>query len=193
METLKFKAKVHMEKYMQHRMDDQKLEDWEKQRSKVIEREGINQDDATRAEFHCYRNGNGKCFIPSEHFKQALINGGTQVKSKVGNGRKSMTNIVAGQFRVFPEHIEVRDWDEADKRSAVNNNVKARIISIRPRWNDLTVEFEIHVRNTTITIEMVREILYHAGTMYGVGSYRPEHKGEFGVCEILELEAIKNE
>ena len=25
--------------YMQHRMDDQKLEDWEKQRGKIIERE----------------------------------------------------------------------------------------------------------------------------------------------------------
>lgn len=186
----KFKVSIYTEKYMQHRMDDQKLEEWEKERGKIIERDDIAHPDLVRAEFHCYRNAEGKCFVPAEHIKQAMINGGTQVKSKVGNGRKSMTNIVAGLFSVTPEEILVRDFDTIDKRSAVNRNVKARIISIRPRWNNLTLEFTVIVKNDTITSNTVEEILRQAGQMFGIGSYRPEHKGEFGVFEIKKFQEI---
>jgi len=186
-----FRVTIFTEKYMQHRMDDQKLEEWEKNRGKIIERDDVNQEDLKRAEFHCYRNEAGECFVPSEHIKQALINGGTQVKSKVGNGRKSMTNIVAGLFTVSPEEIKVRDFDIIDKRSAVNRNVKARVIAVRPRWNDLSLSFTINVKNDTVTQQTVKSILEHAGMMYGIGSYRPEHKGEFGVFEIKEFEQVK--
>jgi hypothetical protein len=187
----KFNVSIHMEKYMQHRMDSQKLEVWEKNRKQIIERDDVALEDLTRAEFHCYRNGNSKCFIPSEHVKQCLTNGGTQVKSKMGNSRKSMTNIVAGLFSVTPEHIEIRDFDTIDKRSAVNHNVKGRIIVVRPRWDNLDVSFTINVKNDTITKETVREILDQSGVMFGIGSYRPEHKGEFGVFEVTKFEEVK--
>ncbi len=187
----KFKVSIYTEKYMQHRMDDQKLEEWEKERGNIIERNDIAHTDLIRAEFHCYRNNKGKCFVPSEHIKQSLINGGGQVKSKVGNGRKSMTNIVAGLFTVSPEEILIRDYDTIDKRSAVNRNVHARIIAIRPRWNKLTLNFTIQVKNDTVTKETVKSIIENAGIMYGIGSYRPEHKGEFGVFDILKFEEVK--
>jgi len=102
-----------------------------------------------------------------------------------------MTNIVAGLFTVSPEEIVVRDFDTIDKRSAVNRNVKARIIAIRPRWNDLTLSFTITVKNDTVTKETVSSILEYAGTMFGIGSYRPEHKGEFGVFEVKEFKPLK--
>jgi len=186
----KFEVEIYTEKYMQHRMDDQKLEEWEKNRGRIIERTDISEEDVKRAEFHCYRNKKGECFIPSEHIKQAMINGGTQVKSKMGNGRKSMTNIVAGLFSIIPEEILIRDWDEVDSRSAVNQNNKARIISKRPRWNELKASFTIVVKEDSITDETVKEILKHAGVMFGIGSYRPQHKGEFGVFEIKKFSKV---
>lgn len=172
-------------------MSDEKLEEWEKKRGVIIERDDIAYTDLVRAEFHCYRNKDGRCYVPSEHIKQSLINGGGQVKSKVGNGRKSMTNIVAGLFTVSPEEILIRDFDTIDKRSAVNRNVKARIITIRPRWNELELEFTILVKNDTVTKETVKSIIENAGVMYGIGSYRPEHKGEFGVFDIVKFEELK--
>jgi hypothetical protein len=53
--------------YMQHRMDDQKLEQWEKLRGPIHELPSASHEDSIRAEYHCYRNSNGKCFIPSDH------------------------------------------------------------------------------------------------------------------------------
>ena len=73
--------------YMQHRMDDQKLEDWEKQRGKIIERDDVAKEDVVRAEFHAYKNG--KYFLPAEHIRSSLINAGAYMKSKVGNSKKS--------------------------------------------------------------------------------------------------------
>jgi stress response protein YsnF len=39
--------------YMQHRMDDQKLEAWEKQRGPIHERPDVAHETTVRAEYHC--------------------------------------------------------------------------------------------------------------------------------------------
>lgn len=186
-----YKITVFMSKYMQHRMDDQSLEGWEKNHGNIIDRPDVPKEDKVRADFHCHRDAKDECFIPSEQFEQAMINGGTQVKSKVGNARRSMTNIVAGQFTVLPEHIGIPEYDEIDKRSGVNKNNKARIIIVRPKWFDLKVTFYLEVANDSITQATIKEILNHAGTMFGVGSYRPQHKGKFGTFEIKEFKEVK--
>jgi len=172
--------------YMQHRMDDQKLEEWEKNRKKIIERDDVHQEDLKRALFHSYQDDDG-FFLPAEHIRGSLIGAGGMVKSKVGNSRKSMKNIVAGMFFVTPEKIRLPDFDEIDKRSAVNKNVKARVISIRPKWNHWKVSFELLVDNDTITTETVREILENAGRYIGIGSFRPTNNGMFGRYEIVKL------
>jgi hypothetical protein len=91
--------------YMQHRMDDITLEVWEKNRKKIIERPDINKEDLIRATFHSFSNADGTFYMPNEHIRCSLINAGSFMKSKVGNARKSMKNIVAAMFMVDPEKI----------------------------------------------------------------------------------------
>lgn len=189
MKTYKVKIKG-VTPYMQYRMDDVKLEEWEKNRKLIIERPDVAREDAVRAEFHCYRNGAGKCFIPSEHIKGALINAGGFVKSKVGNAKKSMKNIVAAMFFISPEHIELPDYNAIDKRSAVNKNIKARVIVIRPKWTDWEAEFELRIDNDTITLETTKEIFSHAGNYVGIGSFRPTNNGSFGRFTLEEIQEI---
>jgi len=177
--------------YMQHRMDDKKLEDWETERGKIIERDGISKEDLVRAEFHSYRNENGEFFLPAEHIRGALINAGAFVKAKVGNSRKSMKNIVAAMFFIKPSEIKMPDFDEIDKRSAVNRNIKARIIVIRPKWNNWRARFNLIVDNDTITDETIRGILEYAGKYVGIGSFRPTNNGMFGRFQIEEFKTVK--
>ena len=172
---------------MQHRMDDLKLEVWEKSRGLIMERTDIAQDDLKRAEFHCYRNGNGKCYIPADQIRGTLINAGSAVKAKVGGRSKSMKQVVAAMFMVTPDHIELPDFDTIDKRSAVNRNVKARVIVIRPKWSTWEVEFTLNVMNDTTTAETVRAILDYAGDYVGIGSFRPTNNGMFGRFEVKEF------
>lgn len=175
---------------MQHRMDDSKLEDWEKNRKLIIERDDISKEDQVRAEFHSY-NDNGKFFLPAEHVRGSLIEAGGMVKSKVGNSRKSMKNIVAGMFFVTPERIALPQFTSIDKRSAVNRNIKGRVIVIRPKWDEWCVEFTLSVDNDTITDDTVREILENAGKFIGVGSFRPTNNGMFGRFEVDAFKKIK--
>ena len=176
--------------YMQHRMDDLKLEEWEKKRGKIIERPEVSQEDAKRAEYHCYRNEKGKCYIPSEQIRGALINAGTYMKSKVGARSKSMKTIVAATFIPNDEQIPVPDYDTIDKRSAVNRNIKGRVITIRPKWTSLEFEFLLNVFEDTITKETVEALLTYAGQYVGIGSFRPTNNGMFGRFEVISLSEL---
>lgn len=176
--------------YMQHRMDDTKLEEWEKRRGRIIEREDVNKEDMVRALFHMYLDENNKPYIPAEHIRASMINAGAFIKSKVGNSRKSMKNIVAGMFFVSPEKIMLNDDWVVDKRSAVNKNVKARVITIRPKWDEWSVSFTLLVDNDTITDDMVKDIVEYAGRYCGIGSFRPTNNGMFGRFELVNIKIM---
>jgi hypothetical protein len=182
---------VGLTPYMQHRMDDTKLEQWEKNRGQIIERPEVNHADAVRAEYHCYRNlTTQKCFIPAEHIRQALINGGGYLKSKVGTKTKSMTGIIAAMCMINPEEIDMPDYDTIDKRSAVNKNVKARVMVIRPKWTTWDASFELHIDNESLTDETVADLIDKTGNYVGIGSYRPTSKGFFGRFKLEALTRI---
>lgn len=178
--------------YMQHRMDDVKLEQWEKERHMIIENLGLNTPDQVRAEYHCYRGNDSKCYIPSSQIKGALIEAGKLVKGKVGAATKSMKNIVAGMFLVTPEQISMPDYTHVDKRSAVNYNVKGRVITVRPKWDTgWTAEFILKIKIDTLTEDMIKNIIQYAGDYIGIGSFRPTKNGEFGCYELIGFEEIK--
>lgn len=183
--------------YMQHRMDDKSLEEWEKNRGRIIERPEVSKEDIMRAEYHAYKSGDDY-FIPSDHVRGALIGAGSFLKSKVGNAKKSMKNVVAAMFFVYPQELpilnlalmeKVKEFS-IDKRSAVNKNIKARIITIRPRWDDWATEFTLEIDNDTITKETVRELIQYAGNYVGIGSFRPTANGMFGRFEVHSLEEV---
>lgn len=175
---------------MQHRMDDQKLEEWEKKRNPIHERPEVSREDSVRAEYHCYRSSAGPCFIPADQIRGALIAAGSYVKAKVGGRSKSMKQIVAAMFTVSPEEIQIPEYDTIDKRSAVNRNVKARVIVVRPRWNNWNVEFTLSVDEDSITIETITQIIEYAGKYVGIGSFRPTNNGLFGRFELVSIEPI---
>lgn len=176
--------------YMQHRMDDVSLAEWEKCRKQIIERPEVSQADNHSAEYHCYRNQDGQCFIPAEHIRGSLIDAGTYMKSKVGNKSKSMRTIVAATFMVTPDEIAISDWDTIDKRSAVNKNIKGRVMVIRPKWLNLSATFVLECHEPTITIETIRQLFSYAGNFCGIGSYRPTKNGLFGRFELADIEEI---
>lgn len=186
----KFKVKIKgITPYIQHRMDDISLAEWEKKRGLIIERPETPKEDVIRAEYHSYKEGDNY-YIPSDQIRGALIGSGGMSKSKVGNSRKSMKNIVAAMFFIPTEKISIPPYDMIDKRSAVNKNVKARVITVRPKWSNWEVEFDLHVDNDTISEESIREIIENAGNYIGIGSFRPTNNGQFGRFQLIDLTRV---
>jgi hypothetical protein len=168
--------------YLQHRMDDVKLEQWVKQRGPIYERYDISSPEIV-ADFHSHIQFDGEVknyFIPSDHFRISMIESGKMVKGKVGGATKSMSNVVAAMFNITPFQIPLPRWDQFDKRSAVNRNIKGRVIVIRPQWNKWNLEFTLLVDEDSIQTEMVEKIITYSGKYIGIGSYRPQNKGPFG-------------
>lgn len=176
---------------MQHRMDDIALAKWELSRGSLIENLGLNDPDEHKALYHSYVNTTGKFYIPSQHIQQALINGGTYMKSKVGARTKSMKSIVAALFRITPDEIIIPQFDQIDKRSAVNKNVKARVMVVRPKWSVWEANFTLEVLEETITTEMIKDLFNYTGKAVGIGSYRPTNNGSFGQFILKDLHKVK--
>lgn len=189
-----FKVKViGVTPYMQHRMDDLKLEAWVKDRGPIYEKYDISNPEVI-ADFHSHTVRESvdrlSYHIPSDHFRMSMIEAGKMVKGKVGGSMKSMANVVAGLFSVTPERIHIPKWDTFDKRSAVNRNIKGRVIVIRPRWNEWKAEFTLTVDEDSITIETIQSIIEKSGKYIGIGSYRPQNKGQFGRYQIESLTVL---
>lgn len=182
--------------YMQHRMDDKKLATWEKERSNIIERDDLADEPKKLAIFHSYVDETGNYFFPDSHLKQSFIEGGKYVKAKMGGTSRSMKTVVAAMWRIKEERIPFRKFDVVDSRSAVNKNVKARVMVHRPKWLEWSLEFTLLIdeeEKSRITEEIVKNIISYAGRYVGVGSYRPQHTGEFGRFQIASFEKIKEE
>lgn len=174
--------------YMQHRMDDIKLEQWVKQRGPIYERYDISNPEVI-ADFHSHIHFNGQpeYYIPSDHFRMSMIEAGKMVKGKVGGSTKSMSNVVAALFTVTPERISIPKWSDIDKRSAVNKNIKARVIVIRPKWATWDAEFMLSVDEDSIHNDMIAKIIEYSGKYIGIGSYRPQNKGQFGRFKLTSI------
>lgn len=176
--------------YMQHRMDDMSLSEWEKCRRQIIERPEVSQADTHRAEYHCYRNSEGCCYIPAEQLRGSLINAGTYMKSKVGARSKSMKTIVAATFMIAPDEILIQDWDAIDKRSAVNKNIKGRVMVIRPKWSEWEATVTLNCHESSITKETIKQLFDYSGSYVGIGSFRPTNNGLFGRFEVLGIKEM---
>lgn len=176
--------------YMQHRMDDATLAEWEQRHNPVITANKSADPDSTRALFHSYIDNEGNFFIPSEHIRGAMIIAGTYVKSKVGAQTKSMKSTVAGMFFIKEEKVYMPPFQEVDKRSAVNKNIKARVIVVRPRWNVWDAKFTLLVDNDTIAQSMIEDIVTYAGNNVGIGSYRPTNNGMYGRFKVNAIEML---
>lgn len=64
----------------------------------------------------------------------------------------------------------------------------------RPKWNTWEAEFTLLVDDDIkngITLDTIENIINYGGRYLGVGSYRPEHTGEFGRFELESIEEIK--
>jgi len=188
----KFEIKIQgITPYLQHRMDDTKLEEWEKQRGFVVERDDVNKEDAVRAEYHCYRNSKDKLFIPGTHIRGALITAGTYVKGKVGTQTKSMKSTVAAMFYCEQDEIFITPQKYGIRKdSAVNRNIKARIIVIRPEFKDWSATFTLIVDNDTITEQTIQKIVEYAGQYVGIGAWRPTNNGMFGRFKLSKFRKL---
>ncbi len=128
------------------------------------------------AEKKTYRTEEGKLFLPSTHFKAAMVKAATDFKM---TGRKSYKEYIkAGLFLDETEIVLDQQKYEIFECPVVIQ--RARVMSWRPMFKVWSCEFTIELADEMLNVNDVKQILEAAGRFKGVGDFRPEH-GRFNV------------
>lgn len=128
-----------------------------------------------------YMNADGTYYLPSIAFRNALIYavGGKKV------GKRSARAIVsAGVFNADHATTLLDDKDKPLKKYAIDTRsvliMKARILRSRPMFEPWHAQVKLDIDLDLLDPKVIEENLNEAGTICGVGDYRPQKTGPFG-------------
>ena len=147
---------------------------------KSVQKKELSKEDT--AEEGVYRMPDKTIYIPSEMFEGAIKN--ASIGKKLG--KVSVKQFAAGSIRVFPEKISLKTKKISgiDTRTAVNRQMRARIVKHRAFMFPWACELEIHYLATHLTKEVIITLLKEAGIRFGIGTFAPRHGGKFGMFKV---------
>lgn len=115
-------------------------------------------------------------FIPGVNVEKCLVEGGRITKSgkNVERGLFVLDNACPLLYN-GPRDIEGL-WNNTEFRSMMAVGVGGRkIMRCRPIFNDWSVECEAEVDTTVLNQSELEQIATHAGSMVGLGDFRPRY------------------
>jgi len=144
-----------------------------------------------QAEHAAYRDEtNGNClYVPGIAVQRALISAAAYSK---GKGRASLAKQAAACLIVSPERISLGTKDYiVDARPVVVPATRGRIMRYRPRLDQWNIEFTVEYDPVLISEKQLRTIVDDMGSRVGLLDFRPERKGPFGRCVVVEWHPVE--
>ncbi len=150
-----------------------------------------------QAELAAYRHEDGTLVFPAIAFRNGLLSVATSYKPP--KSKKSMAHYVA-HVRPTEEYVPILNEDGLpisdyiiDTRKGVNNNCRppAGIVLHRPKINSWQVNLGLLYHPDFIGVEnpseWLQKLLNDAGALNGVGAFRPQKKGWFGMYQVKQI------
>lgn len=146
------------------------------------------------AESYTYRDKDGFLFIPNRSIKAMILH----VSARWKTGKQAVKPLVAGNTRVLPEEILIKDDNghpiktyEIDIRSVVLRG-KDRILRARPYIKNWKAEFELYYDEIIFPrSEVFRNIIEDAGNKCGLMDNRPQRYGENGMFKVTNFDEVE--
>lgn len=154
-------------------------------KEKISMKEPTEKERKDMADKLMHKNDKGLPSIPASHIEGSMRRASTQFRL-AGAGKKTYKELVSGGVFIFPDLIPIsggKDW-KVDARM-IKMNGKGANIKYRPIFDKWSVSFEMEVNDNRAEPEMIKQILEHAGSYIGVGSYIPRF-GRFEVTKFKE-------
>jgi len=144
--------------------------------------------EARRAAYLVEVDGKEQLYIPSRCIYSNIIKASKPYHTK--GRRTSLSSLLAGTIRIEPEEILLGHCNyEIDERVVTIGN--AKVLAWRPKISEWEAVFAIVYYKKYVTSEVARvlqEILEDGGIRFGIGDFRPEHKGPFGTFTVEQFE-----
>ena len=150
-----------------------------------------NETPRQRAERAAYHDKIG-FWHPGTAIASMLKEAGSYHKQK-GN-RKSLKYIVPAGVIVLNDRLYIRNGDrktlapdfEVDSRPVVIPATKGKIMAHRPRFDVWSMTFDLQINEDILDAETVYMLLKEGGERIGIGAFRPEKGGPYGLFNIVE-------
>lgn len=130
------------------------------------------------AELSLYKGENGEIYQPSDHIEAALRYAAKSFKIP---GKRGATygKLVGSAITVEPFAIphKIQSWETDAKAVRVQ---KARVVRYRPRFDEWELDFTITILDEQLGVDVLKQIIDHAGKYSGLGDFRPQLSGKYG-------------
>lgn len=115
--------------------------------------------------------------FPAVAFKSAAVDACSMVSD--------MTKVGArGSFHIQGDMIELHYEDLKRREDMVRIAMGTADVRIRPEFNGWWVEFEIRYNSGVISLEQLANLFNVGGFSIGIGEWRPQKDGSFGMFHV---------
>lgn len=138
----------------------------------------------------------GRVFIPPMAFKNGLAEAAKFLSVQIkGKGKATYTkHFEAGVMVTEPVVLDVLAKDVPGEELYVPSDGRrggsTRVTRIFPHIAEWSGEVEIVVLDETITRDVLEQHLREAGTLIGIGRFRPRNNGYYGRFNLVSLEEV---
>lgn len=130
----------------------------------------------------CYRTTNGQYGVPKLAFRKAIQSGATR-----GTDVKGTVTLAAFQIDT-PD--EILPLETVDPRMRTDHALKGHL-RYRPEFWPWAVVLPIKLDHEIVSLEQFAHIVYKAGLGVGIGNWRAEKKGDFGLWTIESISDVR--
>ena len=152
-------------------------------------------DPREEAEKRVHRDADGNVVAPSDWIVGTIREMARNYKQR--SSRRALAFVIAGSVipssEFFPvvdpknRTLSLRDC-EVDSRFITNKVTKGKSIKHRPRFNAWAIKFTMSIDDDVVDPADIRQCLIDGGTRNGMGSFRPQRGGTFGMYHLVAWE-----
>src|SRR5262245_10370721 len=148
------------------------------------------------ADRHVYRLKSGQLALPGSGIARMIREAGGGHKAK--GSRKSLKYIVPAAVIILDDlcglflndrKTPIKEY-EVDSRPVIIPSTKGRVMRHRARLNEWSVTCRLRINETIMDEAIVRRLAIEGLQQIGLGDYRPEKGGSFGVSDLTSWEII---
>jgi hypothetical protein len=137
--------------------------------------------------------------VPGAAFARMVREAGGSHKAK--GSRKSLKYLVPSAVLVLDDlcglylrdrKTPIKDF-EVDSRPVVIPSTKGRVIRHRARFNEWSCKIHLRINDSILDEKTVRMLFSEGLQQIGIGDFRPERGGPFGVSSLTEWKLLGEE
>lgn len=130
-----------------------------------------------------YRLPDGRPGFPSIAFKAAAVSAARQVEGL------TMT-FLRGAFHINGELVPI-EGDPELREDTVRVGMGTADLRYRPEFKQWSATLPIRLNSRAMTLEQLIHLINQAGFSVGVGEWRPEKDGAYGMFHVDTIEEVK--